>query len=63
MELKYHHALACKPFNLYEIIKWLLANFDPVTWDVSPNRRIQTHVVFYFKNEADLNWFLLRWGG
>jgi len=55
----YHHAMRCQPNDLYSIIEWLSENFDPATWDwdTSP-----MSVVFYFKNEDDLNWFLLRWG-
>jgi hypothetical protein len=44
-----------------EIVKWCISEFGPCRNEVWDWLDVFGHTTFYFKNDKDANWFILRW--
>ena len=58
--LIYHTNLNPSFLELHEIIDWCDKQYGFNNWDWE-NDNQYGFCVFYFREEADMNWFLLRW--
>ena len=50
--------------NWKRIEDWCVGTFGPEQgswWDEQPGRWFMNNTKFWFREEADKNWFLLRW--